>query len=117
MARGADVESASTESNSIVCRSTDHDHNVGIQPEVTCPRFRCENCCKIARSIVKSEWDVAFQAECRRFDPDRPLQPSGSRVEPLGFVFEALPHFSRRLASDSEAIMRRKLIVYCESCG
>ena len=42
--------------------------------------------------------------------PTSPEPTSGSRFGPP-------PHFPRRLARDSEAIMRRKLIIYCETCG
>jgi hypothetical protein len=41
---------------------------------------------------------------------------SGSHPE-TRVVFGSPPHFPRRLARDSEANMRRKLIIYCEACG
>jgi hypothetical protein len=65
------------------------------------------------------------QAECRRFDPDRPLHPasrlqrfarSSSLCEPAAPIRTAAT-FRAQIAPDSEVIMRRKLIAYCEMCG
>jgi hypothetical protein len=42
------------------------------------------------------------------------LDPHAARA-PSGFPTP--PHFPRKISVDSEAEMRRKLVIYCEACG